>query len=203
LYCRAGFGTETRCIAGRGYLHEEFAGLQFQIQPTTFFQVYTEQAEALLQVVVDHLDLQGSETLVDAYCGIGTLTLPLARRVQQAIGLEVQVEAVEQAWTNADLNGLMNVTFQAGNVEALLPAVTVQPDVVLLDPPRKGCDRAVLETLLHLRPHRIVYISCKPATLARDLKILCQPGGYTLERVQPVDFFPQTAHVECAAFLVG
>ncbi|MEB3335839.1 MAG: 23S rRNA (uracil(1939)-C(5))-methyltransferase RlmD [Leptolyngbyaceae bacterium] len=196
------FGTETRCIAGRSYLREEFAGLTFQIQPTTFFQVYTEQAEALLQSITDELNLQGNEVLVDAYCGVGTLTLPLAQRVQQGIGIEVQPESVEQAQTNAQLNDITNVSFQVGLVEQVLPTLTVKPDIVLIDPPRKGCDRTVLDALLQMQPERIVYVSCKPATLARDLKILCESGDYRLTRVQPADFFPQTSHVECAAFLV-
>ncbi len=196
------FGAETRCVAGKPYLREEFAGLQFRVQATTFFQIHTEQTEAFLQSVMDELKLQGQEVLVDAYCGIGTLTLPLAQHVQRAIGLEVQPEAVEQARQNAGLNDISNVTFQAGTVEALLPALDVIPDIVVLDPPRKGCDKGVLDTLLQIKPERIVYISCKPATLARDLKILCANGDYRLTRVQPADFFPQTAHIECAAFLV-
>ena len=194
------FGAETRCIAGQPYLHEEFAGLHFQIQPTTFFQVNTEQAEALLQTIEAELQLQGTETILDAYCGIGTLTLPLAKRVKQAIGLEIQAEAVEQAQRNAVLNHIANTTFQVGAVEKLLPTLSIHPDVVLLDPPRKGCDRTVIETLLMIQPDRIVYVSCNSSTLARDLKLLSQT--YQLTRVQPVDFFPQTPHVECAAFLV-
>jgi 23S rRNA (uracil1939-C5)-methyltransferase len=121
--------------------------------------------------------------------------------VKQAIGLELQPEAIAQAQLNAELNGIKNVTFQAGAVEQVLRTLSVQPDVVLLDPPRKGCDRAVLETLLQIQPQRIVYVSCKPATQARDLKILCQEGKYRLVKAQPADFFPQTAHVECVAFL--
>jgi 23S rRNA (uracil1939-C5)-methyltransferase len=195
------FGAETRCIAGQPYLREEFAGLEFQIQPHTFFQVYTEQAEALLQAIEDELDLQGNEILLDAYCGIGTLTLPLARRVQQAVGLEAQLEAVEQARINAELNEITNVTFESGFVEQLLPTLNLQPNIVLLDPPRKGCDEAVLESLLQLGSDRIVYVSCNSATLARDLKVLCGQGHYRLTRVQPADFFPQTPHVEAAAFL--
>src|SRR4028119_1177449 len=196
------FGDETRCIAGQPYLREEFGGLQFQLRSETFFQVNTEAAEALLNVIVEQLALSGDEVLVDAYCGIGTFTLPLAQQVRQVIGLEVQATSVEQAQMNAQHNGITNVTFQAGAVETLLPQLGITPDIVLLDPPRKGCDRAVIETLLHTLPKRIVYVSCKPATLARDLKLLCQTGGYQLTHIQPADFFPQTSHVECAAFLV-
>jgi 23S rRNA (uracil1939-C5)-methyltransferase len=195
------YGNETHCIAGQPYLREEFAGLQFQIQPTTFFQVHTEQAEALLQVITDQLNLQGNEVLIDTYCGVGTLTLPLAQRVKQAIGLEVQPEAVEQARANARLNDIQNVTFEAGTVEMLLPSLSIQPDIILLDPPRKGVDRTVIEALQAIKPSHIVYISCNSSTLARDLKLLHDLGSYQLTRVQPADFFPQTAHVESAAFL--
>ncbi len=196
------FGVETRCIAGLAYLREEFAGLEFRIRPDTFFQVYTETAESLLQVIQSELHLQGSEVLLDAYCGIGTLTLPLAKQVRQAIGLEIQPEAVEQAIDNAKYNQINNVTFMTGAVEKLLPQLEIKPDIVLLDPPRKGCDRQVVETLLEFQPERIVYVSCKVATLARDLKLFCENGMYKLTRLQPADFFPQTAHVEAAAFLV-
>lgn len=194
------FGNSTQGIAGRDYLNEEFAGLTFQIHPTTFFQVNTEAAEALLSVIDTELALQGNEILVDAYCGIGTLTLPLAKQVKQAIGIEVHAESIHQAKQNAELNNITNAVFQTGTVEALLPQLDVQPDIVLLDPPRKGCDRTVIDTLLQMQPDRIVYVSCNPSTLARDLKLLCP--SYELTRVQPVDFFPQTAHVEAAAFLV-
>lgn len=196
------FGEETRCIAGQPYLQEEFAGLQFHLRPETFFQVNTEAAEELLNVIAQQLALKGDEVLVDAYCGVGTFTLPLAQRVRQAIGMELESASVEQAKQNAQLNGITNATFQSGAVETLLPQLGIAPDIVLLDPPRKGCDRVVIETLLELSPERIVYISCKPATLARDLKLLCQTGKYQLIHVQPADFFPQTSHVECAAVLI-
>jgi 23S rRNA (uracil1939-C5)-methyltransferase len=195
------FGSETRCIAGKSYLLEEFAGLQFQIHPTTFFQIHTEQAEALLQVILAELNLQGDEIVLDAYSGIGTLTLPIARRVKQAIGVEVQPEAVEQAQLNAQLNHLENVTFLTGTVEQILPTLEIKPSIVLLDPPRKGCDAIVIQNLLTMQPERIVYVSCNPATLARDLKLLCADGHYEMSKVQPADFFPQTAHVECVVFL--
>ncbi len=195
------FGKETRCIAGQPYLHERFLGLKFQILPDTFFQVHTEQAEALMKVILNQLDLKGTETFVDAYSGIGTLTLPIAQKVKTAIGLEVQPEAVAQAARNAELNQLENVTFLTGTVETGLPALEIEPDIVLLDPPRKGCDGSVIETLRQMNPERIVYVSCNPATLARDLKLFCADGNYQLQRVQPADFFPQTAHIECAAFL--
>ncbi|MEO0968545.1 MAG: 23S rRNA (uracil(1939)-C(5))-methyltransferase RlmD [Cyanobacteria bacterium J06639_18] len=196
------FGSDSRCIAGRPYLREKFAGLEFQIQAETFFQVYTETAESLLQIIQSELNLQGNELLLDTYCGIGTLTLPLAKQVGQAVGLEMQVKAVEQAKLNARINNVDNVTFYAGKVEELLPKMDLTPDIVLLDPPRKGCDPQVIETLLMSKPERIVYVSCKASTLARDLKLLCQNKVYNITRVVPADFFPQTAHVEAAAFAV-
>lgn len=195
------FGEDTACVAGRSYLYEEFAGLRFRVEPPTFFQVYTEQAEQLFLKLCDRLPLTGNEILIDAYCGVGSFTLPLAQRVQQAIGLEVSAAAIAQARMNAAENRITNVSFQVGRVEDLLPQLTVPPDIVWLDPPRKGCDRQVVDTLLTLRPQHIVYISCKPATLARDLKHLCQEGRYQVQWVQPADFFPQTPHVECAVWL--
>ena len=221
------FGQQTVCVAGRLYLREKFRGLKFQLTPDTFFQVNTRAAEKLIEIVIRELALSGSEVIVDAYCGVGTFTLPLAKYLQQVskghndsmetvgedlsqmrsaksmtIGLELQQVAIDRAWLNAEINHLTNVSFYVGKVEDLLPQLQVKPDIVLLDPPRKGCDRSVLESLLQLLPDRIVYISCKPATLARDLNILCSSGKYCLSKVQPADFFPQTAHVECAAFLM-
>lgn len=201
------FGAETRCVAGRPYLTERFAGLKFQVGANTFFQINTEQAEVLLQIIRDDLHLTGHEKLVDAYCGIGTLTLPLAKQAKWAIAIESQAESVQQAQTNATLNGIDNVDFRLGDVGTLLPQIEDTVDVVVIDPPRKGCNQAVLAGLQALAPCQIIYVSCNPATLARDLKILCEPAPthpqtcYRVRRVQPVDFFPQTAHVECAVFL--
>lgn len=195
------FGEETRIIAGKDYLTEEFAGLSFQIRPETFFQVYTEQAEKVVELIRQQLNFQGTEVLIDAYCGVGTLSLPLAKFVGQVIGLEVQPTAVSQAILNSENNQISNATFQVGAVEDLLPKLDTQPDIVLIDPPRQGCDRAVLETLIATRPAQIVYVSCKPATLARDLKTLCQSNIYQLQAIQPIDFFPQTSHLESVAFL--
>ncbi|MEM7553393.1 MAG: 23S rRNA (uracil(1939)-C(5))-methyltransferase RlmD [Cyanobacteria bacterium P01_A01_bin.84] len=196
------FGSNSKCIAGRPYLQEVFAGLNFQVRSHTFFQVCTETAEALVQIIKSELNLQKSSVILDAYCGIGTLTLPLAKQVKEAIGLEMQAEAVEQAKINAQLNNINNVTFKTGKVEELLSTIEVKPDVVLLDPPRKGCEEIVIKNLLKSKPSTIVYVSCKAATLARDLKLLCQNGVYKITRLQPADFFPQTSHVEVVAFLV-
>ena len=195
------FGQETRTIAGKGYVREIFAGIELHILAETFFQVNTEAAELLLTKIEDILDLQGEELIVDAYCGVGTFTLPLARKVKRVIGIELQPSSIEQAQCNADINHINNVTFIAGAVEKSLQKLEVKPDIILLDPPRKGCDRAVIDTLLNLKPSRIVYVSCKPATLARDLRLLCQSARYKVSLVQPVDFFPQTTHVECLVLL--
>ena len=195
------FGTETRCIVGRDYVCETFGHLQFQLKADTFFQIYTEQAETVLDLISRRAQFQGTETLLDAYCGIGTFTLPLSKQVKRAVGIEVHSASVFQARANARLNGINNVEFRTGEVEELLPELDIQADVVLLDPPRTGCDRAVLDALTAMQPAQIIYISCKPATLARDLQVLCEQGNYHLTHVQPADFFPQTAHVECVAFL--
>jgi 23S rRNA (uracil1939-C5)-methyltransferase len=197
------FGSETRCLAGKAELTEEFANLKFQLRADTFFQVYTEQAEALLEAIANRLDLQGNEVLLDAYCGIGTFTLPLALKVKEAIGIELHQASVAQAQTNAQLNGIENVKFYGGDIKDVLSKLDIKPDIVMLDPPRQGCDRQSLETIKQMRSSRIVYISCKPATLARDIEILCQSNLYSLQHVQPADFFPQTPHIECAAFLLS
>ena len=210
------FGDETDVIAGRDYIRETFAAIEFRIHANTFFQVNTEQAERLLTTIQTTLALTGTEKIVDAYCGVGTLTLPLAQKVQQVVGIESHPESITQALTNAALNQINNVGFYEGKVEELLPRLSDvapsvgKPDVVILDPPRKGCDAAVIETLRSLRPPRIVYVSCNPSTLARDLKLLCRQEShpassdetsYQLDAVHPFDFFPQTSHVESIAFL--
>ncbi|PPT08137.1 RNA methyltransferase TrmA family [Geitlerinema sp. FC II] len=203
------FGEKTECIAGESFLTEEFAGLRFRLGATAFFQVNTEAAELIWQEIDRELDWNGEETAIDAYSGIGTFSLPLARRVRRVIGLEIHEDSVKQARENARLNDLTNADFYEGKVESLLGENSpifqgepeLNPHLVLLDPPRQGCDRSVLEALLRLRSDRIVYVSCKPATLARDLGILCESGVYAIDRVQPVDLFPQTAHIEAIAFL--
>jgi 23S rRNA (uracil1939-C5)-methyltransferase len=205
------FGKETRCLAGRDYLEEIFAGLRFQLRADTFFQVYTEQAEKMLAVIQQELKLTGTEILLDAYAGVGTLTLPLARQVKQAIALEVQPQATAQAEINAAINQIDNVKFYTGKVEHLLSQsddldelkMYGQPDIVLLDPPRKGCHGDAIAHLRDRRPQRLVYVSCNPTTLARDLKQLCVDRIYCLTKLQMLDFFPQTAHVESVAFLTA
>jgi 23S rRNA (uracil1939-C5)-methyltransferase len=195
------FGEKTTCIAGRGYLREIFADLELQLLPETFFQVNTETAESLLNIILAELNLRGNEILVDAYCGIGTFTLPLAKQVQKAIGIEIEASSITQAKLNAEINYIDNVSFEIGEVETILPQLNINPNIVILDPPRKGCKVEVINSLLALKPERIVYISCNPATLARDLKLLCEHGDYKLVQVKTADFFPQTSHVESVVFL--
>jgi len=194
-------GAETRCIAGRDYIEEIFAGLRFQLRADTFFQVYTEQAEVLVSLIQRELQLQKTEVIVDAYAGVGTMTLPLSKKVKSAIALEIQPQATAQAEQNAKINGICNVTFHTGTVEALLPQLELTPDVILLDPPRKGCHPEAIAYLCKSEIPRLVYVSCNPATLARDLHMLVTEGNYKITKLQPLDFFPQTAHVETVAFL--
>ena len=195
------FGNQTHTIVGKPYLKENFGGLEFRILSDTFFQVNTAAAELLLNKIIQILNLQGHEILVDAYCGIGTFTLPLAKKVKQAIGIEVHPASIIQAKQNAEINQIANVDFYTGKVENYLQKLNILADIVLLDPPRKGCDRQVIETLLNLQPPKIVYVSCKPATLARDLKLLCSSGIYKPQLIQPIDFFPQTSHIESLVLL--
>ncbi len=195
------FGAQTQTIAGQSTCREIFAGLNFNLGGNTFFQINTEAAESLLERVMAQLSLTGTETLVDAYCGVGTFTLPLAQRLNSAIGIESNEASVLQAEENAALNGIRNATFITGKVEDHLTQLSAIPDVIFLDPPRKGCNPQVLTQLLALRPSTLVYMSCQPASLARDLRILCADSDYQLTWVQGADFFPQTSHVECAVIL--
>ena len=195
------FGHQTHTLVGKPYLKEMFGGLEFRILSDTFFQINTAAAELLLNKIMQILNLQGNEILVDAYCGIGTFTLPLAKKVKQAIGIEVHPASIIQAQQNAAINQINNVNFYTDKVEKYLQQLNVLADIFLLDPPRKGCDRRVIETLLNLQTPKIIYVSCKPATLARDLKLLCSSGTYEPKLIQPIDFFPQTSHVESLVLL--
>jgi len=189
------FGPVSRTLAGRDWLHEGFAGLTLQISPDTFFQVHTRQAERLVPLLEAALPSPRG-LLVDAYCGIGTYSLPLARLGWQVLGLEQQSAAVALAGRNAMLNGLSErCRFQAADVAEALAGVLSHTQALLLDPPRKGLDPRVTAAILACPPPQLVYLSCDPATLARDLRLLCG-GGYALIGVQPIDFFPNTTHVE-------
>ena len=196
------FGEKTELLAGRAYIQEKFANLTFHLRPETFFQVNTKIAEKLLQAIIAQLNLSGEETILDLYSGIGTFSLPLAKQVKKVIGIESHPLSVEQANHNAEVNEIENVEFIKGLAEKILPDLEIlYPDIVILDPPRKGCQPEVIETLGNLKPEKIVYISCHPATLARDLNLLCQQADYKLTWIQPADFFPQTPHVETAVIL--
>jgi 23S rRNA (uracil1939-C5)-methyltransferase len=199
------FGPETQVLAGKGSCREIFAGLEFELAADTFFQINTEVAELLLEKILAQLNCGDVKTVLDAYCGIGTFTLPLARYLAhlnpQIIGIESHPRAVQQAQHNARLNGIEHITFLEGTVETLLPQLTTPPDLVWLDPPRKGVSPQVLNQLLAWCPETIAYISCQPATLARDLQILCAQGTYRPLWIQGADFFPQTRHLECAVIL--
>ena len=195
------FGQETKTIAGKPYIKEIFAGVELRILADTFFQINTVAAQMLLNTVIEQLNLQGNENLVDAYCGIGTFTLPLAKLVKQAVGIESLAASVAQARENAKINQIENVQFLSGKVAKCLQQINFQPDIVILDPPRKGCNPQVIDSLLTMQPSKIVYISCKPATLARDIKIMVDSGIYRLKFIQSADFFPQTTHVESVAIL--
>lgn len=194
-------GKKTYTIVGKSYLREIFAGIELHIAADTFFQINTSAAELLFQAIVDQLNLQGDETIIDAYCGVGTFSLPLARKVRKVIGIEINSSSVEQAKKNAALNQITNVSFYTGKVKNCISNIEHKPDILILDPPRKGCDPQVIETILNLQPSCIVYISCKPATLARDIQLLCHSGIYQPVFIQPADFFPQTTHVECYVIL--
>ena len=194
-------GKETITIAGQPDIKEIFAGIELRILAHTFFQINTIAAEMLLATIVRQLNLQGNEILVDAYCGIGTFTLPLAKLVKSAIGIESLADSVIQAQHNAKINQIDNVEFMTGKVANCLQKLNITPDIVVLDPPRKGCNTEVIDSLLSIQPAKIVYISCKPATLARDLKLLVNSGIYQLKFVRSADFFPQTTHVETVAII--
>ncbi len=197
-------GHTVRTIWGKGYITDMIGGVSFQISPLSFYQVNPRQTEKLYGQALEYAGLTGQETVWDIYCGIGTISLFLARRARQVWGVEVVPQAIEDARRNAALNGIENVEFFVGKAEEVLPEQYeksgLRADVVVVDPPRKGCDAAVLETILRVRPDRIVYISCDPATMARDVKVLGN-GGYSVEKVRCVDMFGMTGHVESIVLL--
>ncbi|UUZ97703.1 23S rRNA (uracil(1939)-C(5))-methyltransferase RlmD [Paenibacillus sp. P25] len=198
------FGDETRVLWGSDVIYDTIGDIRFAISARSFYQVNPVQTEVLYRTALDFAGLNGEETVIDAYCGIGTISLFLAQRAGQVYGVEIVPEAVDDARRNALLNGIRNVQFETGAAEVVIPAWRRQgiaPDVIVIDPPRKGRDTASLETILAMRPARVVYVSCNPSTLARDLRVL-EDGGYRILKVQPVDMFPHTVHVESVALLV-
>ncbi len=191
-------------IYGPTYILDEIGGLVFRISAQSFFQVNPVQTEKLYETVLEFADLKGGELVWDLYCGIGTISLFLAQKAHYVRGVEIVPRAVEDARENAILNSVENVRFYAGQAEEVLPRLyneeKIRADVMVVDPPRKGCDKALLDTMLQMSPDRIVYVSCDSATLARDLRYLAE-GGYQLEKVRPVDMFPWTTHVECVVLI--
>ncbi|MCP9792807.1 23S rRNA (uracil(1939)-C(5))-methyltransferase RlmD [Vulcanococcus limneticus Candia 3F8] len=194
-------GPQTLTLSGRGWLAERFAGQELRIGADTFFQVNTEQAERVVPLLLEAFGALERQNIVDAYCGIGTFSLPLAAHGAHVIGLESHAASVEQARANAQRNGLERATFHQTDVEAMLAEHLVHADGLLVDPPRKGLSPAALAAIQAAPPKRVVYISCNPATLARDLALLTAETSLELRWIQPVDFFPQTSHVEAVAVL--
>ena len=197
-------GDNYHVIRGEKYMTDRIGRNLFQISPLSFYQVNPQQTERLYQKAVELAQLTGKETVFDLYCGIGTISLALAEKAEQVYGVEIVPQAIEDARHNAALNGIRNVSFYVGKAEEVVPqlysASGIRADVVVVDPPRKGCDAALLETMISMQPERIVYVSCNPSTLARDLKVLCG-SGFQVESVQPVDQFPMTTHVETVCLL--
>ena len=204
-------GRETLCLYGKDSIEDKIGELSFSISVPSFYQVNPAQTEKIYGKALEYAALTGEETVWDCYCGIGTISLFLAQKAKQVYGLEIVPEAIENAKKNAEKNGLYNTEFYVGAAEEVLPKWVEEQkregkdvghlvDVVSLDPPRKGCDEACLSAVLELSPKRIVYVSCDPGSLARDMKYL-REGGYTLEKWVGIDNFPRTGHVETVALL--
>lgn len=197
-------GEEIRLLWGQEYITDRIGDISYQISPLSFYQVNPMQTQKLYAKALEYADLHGQETVWDLYCGIGTISLFLAQKAKFVRGVEIVPAAIENAKENAKLNGLENTEFFVGKAEEVLPREYkkngVYADVIVVDPPRKGCDETLLETMIEMNPERIVYVSCDSATLARDLKYLCE-RGYELRKVCPVDQFGMTVHVETVVLL--
>ncbi|MBQ9911194.1 MAG: 23S rRNA (uracil(1939)-C(5))-methyltransferase RlmD, partial [Lachnospiraceae bacterium] len=198
-------GQETLVLYGPGVIEDEIDGLKFSISANSFYQVNPVQTSVLYGKALEFAGLTGNETVWDVYCGIGTISLFLARCAKKVYGVEIVPQAIEDARRNAERNGLLNTEFFTGKAEEVLPAWHSEHpeekiDVIVVDPPRKGCDAACLQTIVSMAPEKLVYVSCDSATLARDLKYLCG-NGFRLDRVQPVDMFGMTVHVETVCLL--
>lgn len=196
-------GNQSMVLYGQDYYKDELMGHTFKISHQSFYQVNSIQTEKLYQIAADYADLKEDETVVDAYCGIGTMTLALAERAGQVYGVDIVPEAIEDAKTNAVDNDIDNVEYDLGDAGEWLVdkvAAGLHVDVVVVDPPRKGLSKEFIHAVIESQPERMVYVSCNPNTLARDLKILLA-GGYDLQKVQPVDMFPQTHHIENVTLL--
>ena len=196
-------GDAMQTLWGEDCLHDEIAGFRMRVSPRSFFQVNREQAERLYETALSFAALTGTETVWDVYCGCGSITLPLSKKAKRVIGIEVVEDAVADARINAKENGVSNVTFIQGAAEQALPSLAKKqgaPDVIVVDPPRKGCEPEVIAAIAETAPARLIYVSCNPATLARDIALLAEKG-YALQKVQPVDMFPWTSHVETVVLL--
>ncbi len=197
-------GDQSEVYYGDGYITDEVCDLKFRISPKSFFQVNRVQTEVLYKKALEFARLKGNERVLDAYCGTGTIGMIMARRAKEVIGVEANRDAVRDAIVNAEANGIQNIRFVASDAGYFMNNLAKDGehiDVVVTDPPRAGCSPKFLKSLLTLAPERVVYISCNPETLARDLHTL-RAGGYKVKKIQPVDMFPYTAHVETVVLLV-
>ena len=196
-------GEKTKLIAGEPTIKDKIGSLKFNISAESFFQVNSEQAEKLYNTALDFAELKGTETVVDLYCGTGTITLFMAQKAKRALGIEIVPSAIRDAKKNAMANRIANTDFLLGDAAVEMPKLAaggLRPDVVILDPPRAGCEERVLEAIVKVRPQRVVYVSCNPATLARDLGYLHE-RGFNIDIVQPCDMFSRTHHVETVVLL--
>ena len=205
-------GNEVKVLWGKEYITDWIGDVKYQISPLSFYQVNPAQTEKLYGTALEYADLEeGKDTVVwDLYCGIGTISLFLAQKAGRVYGVEIVPQAVEDAKNNARINGIKNVEFYEGRAEEVLPGYYARyekeqgkkahADVIVVDPPRKGCDETLLETIVKMEPEKVVYVSCDPATLARDVKYL-RGNGYEIRRVRAVDMFPHTVHVECVVLM--
>lgn len=197
-------GKENKVIYGNGKINDYIGDLVFEISPLSFFQVNPIQTEVLYNKALEYAELKENDTVFDIYCGIGTISLFLAQKATKVYGIEIVEDAIKDAKINAKLNKLDNVEFYVGKAEEVVPKMYSEgktADVVVVDPPRKGCDEKVLDTIVSMKPDRVVYVSCNPSTLARDLAYLNE-RGYKCVEIQPVDMFPHTMHVESCAKIV-
>ena len=196
-------GQQSKTLYGKGYIEDTLCQLNFRISPSSFYQVNPVQTEILYTKAREFANLTGQETVLDAYCGTGTIGLTMAKYAKKIIGVEINSSAIEDAKINAELNEIENAVFynkDAGEFITDLAKKGEKLDVVITDPPRAGCSQQFLKSLIKLSPERIVYISCNPDTLARDLYTLTK-AGYKVKKIQPVDMFPYTNHVECVVYL--
>ena len=186
-------------VTGEQHYEEEVRGFRFRVAASSFFQVNTSQLSRAIDEVRDLLDLDGTEVMVDAYCGVGVFTVLLAPYVRKIVGIEESASAIEDAGLNS--KDILNIEFVEGKTEHILNTLNQHIDVLLLDPPRVGCHPDVLDSVIKLKPEKVLMISCEPEAMARDLNLLCSTGIYSLETIRPVDMFPQTRHVETISML--